>query len=122
MIMMWHCGKVIIFARFEITWNMTTFENIIAKMLSLSSLQVKKTMALLDDGATIPFISRYRKEATGALDEVKIGQINDEYNRLKELSKRKETILSTIEEQGKNKPELRQRIDDWWNSTEMEDL
>lgn len=122
MIMMWHCGKVIIFARFEITWNMTTFENIIAKMLSLSSLQVKKTMALLDDGATIPFISRYRKEATGALDEVKIGQINDEYNRLKELSKRKETILSTIEEQGKLTPELRQRIDDSWNSTEIEDL
>jgi len=122
MIMMRHCGKVIIFARFEITWNMTTFENIIAKMLSLSSLQVKKTMALLDDGATIPFISRYRKEATGTLDEVQIEHINDKYNRLKELSKRKETILSTIEEEGKLTPELKQRIDGSWDSTEIEDL
>ena len=76
----------------------------------------------LQGGATIPFISRYRKEATGGLDEVQIGDIQTRYEKLCELSKRKETVLSTIEEQGKLTPELKARISACWNTTELEDI
>ncbi|WP_300794675.1 Tex family protein, partial [uncultured Bacteroides sp.] len=76
----------------------------------------------LQGGATIPFISRYRKEATGGMDEVQISEINDRYEKLCELAKRKETIIFTIEEQGKMTAELRNRIDNCWDSTELEDI
>jgi len=94
----------------------------IAAVLQLSDKQVKNTVKLLDEGATIPFISRYRKEMTDELDEVKIGEINDLYQKLLELEKRKETVLKTIDEQGKLTDELRERIDKCLNATELEDI
>lgn len=100
----------------------TIFAKIIAEALSLREGVVANTMTLLDEGATIPFIARYRKERTGGLDEVQIGMISDHYERLRELAKRKETILKTIDEQGKLTDELRQHIDATWNATELEDL
>lgn len=100
----------------------TTFPKILAQSLGIAEPQVAKTIELLEGGATIPFISRYRKEATGSLDEVQIGRIKEDYDRLCELAKRKESILSTIDEQGKLTDELRQRIDSCWNTTELEDI
>lgn len=100
-------------------------EQIILKVVDLLSLQkwqVEQTFELLDEGATIPFISRYRKERTGSLDEVQVGAIQNEKQRLEELLKRKETILSTIQEQGKLLPELEKRIENCWNGTELEDI
>lgn len=95
---------------------------IIAKELSLTSKAVENTIALLDEGCTIPFISRYRKEKTGGLDEVKIGEISQRYDKLKELIKRKETILKTITDLGKLTDELQQRIQNCWDATELEDI
>lgn len=100
----------------------TSFHALIARSLNIPAGQVEKTIGLLGEGATIPFISRYRKEVTGGLDEVEIGNIKDQLDRLTELKKRKETILSSIEEQGKLTPELKKRIEDSWDSTELEDL
>ncbi len=94
----------------------------IAGMLNLSPVQVKNTIDLLNDGATVPFIARYRKERTGSLDEVQIGEIKDEKSRMEELLKRKETILNTIEELGSLTEELKQRIDACFNPTELEDI
>jgi uncharacterized protein len=76
------------------------YSKLIAQSTAISERQVEKTIGLLDGGATIPFISRYRKEITGGLDEVAIGDIKQQYEKLQELSKRKETILKSIEEQG----------------------
>ncbi|GHT43866.1 RNA-binding protein [Bacteroidia bacterium] len=90
--------------------------------MDIPARQVEKTVELLEEGATIPFISRYRKEVTGGLDEVQISNINDWLEKLKDLAKRKETILSSIEEQGKLTPELRKRIEDSWDGTEIEDI
>ena len=98
------------------------FYSLISKALGIPARQVEKTMGLLDEGATIPFISRYRKEVTGGLDEVQIGDINDHYGKLKEVSKRKETILASIDEQAKLTPELKKRIETSWDSTELEDI
>ena len=98
------------------------FSQLIAKSLSISERQVLKTINLLDEGATIPFISRYRKEVTGGLDEVQIGEIKQQYEKLQELSKRKETILHSIEEQGKLSSELKSRIENSWDSTQLEDI
>ncbi|EJX08923.1 transcription accessory protein [gut metagenome] len=98
------------------------FPKMIAKALSLSEKQIHQTLTLLADGATVPFISRYRKEATGGLDEVQIEAIKSQYEKLNELAKRKETILHTIEEQGKLTADLRQRIQETWESTALEDL
>lgn len=98
------------------------YTTLISTSLNISPRQVSNTIALLDDGATIPFISRYRKEATGGLDEVAIGSIAEQYEKLQEMSKRKETVLKTIEEQGKLTDELRKRIEETWNSTELEDI
>ena len=98
------------------------FPKMIANALSLSENQIRQTLALLADGATVPFISRYRKEATGGLDEVQIETIKSQYEKLNELAKRKETILHTIEEQGKLTADLQQRIQDTWESTMLEDL
>ena len=94
----------------------------IAAAMKLQEHRVENTLKLLQGGATIPFISRYRKEATGGMDEVQISEINDRYEKLCELAKRKETIISTIEEQGKMTAELKSRIDNCWDSTELEDI
>ncbi len=101
---------------------MTILNKLIASSLDIRETQVAKTLELLDGGATIPFISRYRKEVTGNLDEVQIAGIKDQYDKLKELIKRKETILATIDEQGKLTDELKKRIEDSWNSSEIEDI
>ena len=98
------------------------FHTLIARFLQIPEGQVERTIGLLNEGDTIPFISRYRKEVTGGLDEVQIGAIKDQLDKLTELSKRKETILATIEEQEKLTPELRKRIEESWDSTEIEDL
>ena len=98
------------------------FAAIIAAELNLKPEMVRNTMSLLDEGCTIPFISRYRKERTGALDEVQIAAINDSYTQLKELAKRKETILKTISSQERLTPELEKRIEECWDSTTLEDL
>ena len=95
---------------------------IISRELDISQRRVEAVLRLLSEGCTIPFISRYRKEATGSLDEVQIAAISDKNDKLCELEKRKQTILSTIEEQGKLTPELRQRITDSWSPTELEDI
>jgi len=100
----------------------TTYASLISHSLSIPERAVVKTIDLLDEGATIPFISRYRKEITGGLDEVQIGEIKQQYSKLQELSKRKETILNSIEEQGKLTPELKERIENTWDSTELEDI
>ena len=94
----------------------------ISDALKLPEHHVQNTLKLLLDGATIPFISRYRKEATGGMDEVQISEINARYEKLCELAKRKETILSTIGELGKLTPELSKRIADCWEGTELEDI
>lgn len=101
---------------------MEEFSQMIAAELKLPAHRIANTLKLLQGGATIPFISRYRKEATGGLDEVQIGDIQTRYEKLCELSKRKETVLSTIEEQGKLTPELKSRISTCWNATELEDI
>lgn len=101
---------------------MEEFSQMIAAELKLPAHRIANTLKLLQGGATIPFISRYRKEATGGLDEVQIGDIQTRYEKLCELSKRKETVLSTIEEQGKLTPELKSRIPACWNATELEDI
>ena len=113
---------MIIFAPKEISRNMNIFTKIIAKQLSLPQDGVENTLKLLDEGCTIPFISRYRKERTGGLNEVQIAQISDLNEKLKEMAKRKETILKTITELGKLTPELQKRIDECWNATELEDI
>ena len=101
---------------------MEEFSQMIAAELKLPAHRIANTHKLLQGGATIPFISRYRKEATGGLDEVQIGDTQTRYEKLCELSKRKETVLSTIEEQGKLAPELKARISACWNATELEDI
>lgn len=98
------------------------FTSLIAKEQGLRTNQVLNTIKLLNDGATVPFISRYRKEATGNLDEVAIGAIDAQYAKLKELAARKETVVAQIEQQGKMTPELRKQIDETWDSTRLEDL
>lgn len=101
---------------------MEQFSQMIATALKLPVHRVENTLKLLQGGATIPFISRYRKEATGGLDEVQIGDIHMRYEKLCELAKRKETVLSTIEEQGKLTDTLRERISNCWDATELEDI
>lgn len=102
---------------------MSVISGLIARQLSLSSLgQVENTIRLLDDGCTVPFISRYRKEATGGLDEVAVERICDLYGKYTELDKRKTTILQTIDEQGKLTPELRKAIEECWEANVLEDL
>ncbi len=94
----------------------------IASELSLSLRQINNIYALHEDGSTIPFIARYRKEATGNLDEVVIGQVIEKIKYYQELEKRKETVLRTIEEAGKLVPELKKRIEDCLSATELEDI
>ena len=101
---------------------MTDFSKLISSRIGVAAAQVAATIALLNENATIPFIARYRKERTGSLNEVQISQVADEYHRFLELDDRKATILKTIEEQGKLTSELRQRIDQSWDATELEDI
>ena len=101
---------------------MNSFTPFISERLHIRAKQVDATLDLLDAGCTIPFISRYRKEATGNLNEVQVAAISDLNDKLKELQKRKDTILKTIDEQGKLTDELRQRIEQSWNATELEDI
>ena len=102
--------------------HLKIFTQLIASELHLSEHAVENTLKLLDEGCTIPFISRYRKERTGGLDEVEITGISERLTRLQEIAKRKETIVSTITEQGNMTPELQKRIDDCWESTVLEDI
>ncbi|WP_439183705.1 Tex family protein [Carboxylicivirga taeanensis] len=95
---------------------------LIAQELNLPIKGVQNTITLFDEGATIPFISRYRKEMTGSLDELQIGAIKERYEKLQELEKRKETILKSIDEQGALSAELEQKITNCYNTTELEDI
>ncbi len=96
--------------------------SILSRTLQLPEKQVNNTIKLLDEGATIPFISRYRKEVTGGMDEVQLGTLKEEYDKLLALVKRKETVLKSIEEQEKLTEELHLRIENCWNATELEDI
>jgi uncharacterized protein len=101
---------------------MTDFSKLISSHIGVAATQVAATIALLNENATIPFIARYRKERTGSLDEVQISNVADEYHRYLELDDRKATILKTIDEQGKLTEELRLRIEQCWDATELEDI
>lgn len=94
----------------------------IATQLGISQKYVEATLALLDEGCTIPFIARYRKERTGGLDEVQIAAISDRYDKLLEIQKRKETVVKTITDLGKMTPDLQERITKCWDATELEDI
>ena len=96
--------------------------SIIVRETGLREHQVENTLKLLENGATIPFISRYRKESTGGMDEVQVTEVSDALERLENLAKRKETIIGTIEGLDKLTPQLRERIDHCWDSTELEDI
>ena len=98
------------------------YTKMIGKALGLSERSVTNTLQLIDEGCTIPFISRYRKERTGNLDEVQITAISDAYDKLKEISKRKDTVVKTITEQGKMTDNLQRRIDACWDANELEDI
>ncbi len=101
---------------------MNQFTKIIAASLNIGEKHVDNVLELLEEGCTIPFISRYRKERTGNMDETDIEAVAQANNKLKELAKRKETVLNTIEEQGKLTEQLRQRIEECWDSTQLEDI
>lgn len=98
------------------------YAKMIGKALGLSERSVTNTLQLIDEGCTIPFISRYRKERTCNLDEVQITAISDAYDKLKEISKRKDTVVKTITEQGKMTDDLQRRIDACWDANELEDI
>ena len=100
----------------------TDFSKLVATSLSLSEKQVARTLALLNDGATIPFISRYRKEATGCLNEVQIGEIKHLSDKYNELLKRKTTIITAIESKSELTDALRHRIESCWDANELEDI
>ena len=102
--------------------HLKTFTRLISSELHLPEHGVENTLKLLDEGCTIPFISRYRKERTGGLDEVQITAISNRAELLQEIAKRKETVVKTITEQGKMTAELEKRIDDCWDSTTLEDI
>ncbi len=98
------------------------FTQLVSSELHLPEHGVENTLKLLDEGCTIPFISRYRKERTGGLDEVQITAISDRLERLQEIAKRKETVVKTINEAGKMTADLQKRIDDCWEATVLEDI
>ena len=98
------------------------FSKIISGAVGIAERQVAATITLLDEGATIPFIARYRKERTGSLDEVQIAAIQTQYGKLQELAKRKETIYARLDELQITNDELRARIADCWDATELEDI
>ena len=98
------------------------YVSIIVRETGLREHQVENTLKLLENGATIPFISRYRKESTGGMDEVQVTEVSNALERLDALAKRKETVLSTIEGLDKLTPELKERIEHCWDATELEDI
>lgn len=98
------------------------YPDLIAKALQLPLPQVRNTIGLLESGATIPFISRYRKEMTGGLNEVQITDVKNWLDKLTELKARKDTILNALEKQEKLTPELKARIESSWDSNEIEDI
>ena len=98
------------------------YSDLIADALALTPKQVKNTIQLLTEGATVPFISRYRKEMTDALDEVQVSNIKEQYERLLEIESRKKTVLAAIEKQEKLTPELQERINSCWDMVELEDI
>ena len=102
--------------------NIKIFTRLISTELHLQEHAVENTLKLLDEGCTIPFISRYRKERTGGLNEVQITAISNRLEQLQEIAKRKDTVVKTITEQGKMTPELEKRINDCWESTVLEDI
>ena len=102
--------------------NIEKFSEIIAARLSISRRSTENTLQLLEEGCTIPFISRYRKERTGNMDEVQIAAISEANDKLKDIDKRKETVVKTITEQGKMTDELQRRIEDCWDANELEDI
>ena len=97
------------------------FIQLISSELNINPVQVKNTIALLDEGNTIPFIARYRKENTGSLDEEHLRKIDDRIIYLRKLEERKNSILKTIEEQGKLTPELKSQIENTLKNQELED-
>ena len=98
------------------------FAKLIAEKTGLQQKYVENSIELLEEGATIPFISRYRKERTGGMDEVQVAQVSDQLEKYEELEKRKASILASIEQQGKLTDELKKRIEDSWDATEIEDI
>ena len=98
---------------------MNVFTKIIANALALPERGVENTIQLLEENCTVPFISRYRKERTGNMDEVQVADIALMREKLQDVAKRKETIVTTIEEQGKMTDALRKRIEDCWNISEL---
>lgn len=96
--------------------------SLIAQQAGVTDKQARNTIALFEEGATLPFIARYRKEATGGLDEVQIGSLKDAWQKQQEVEKRREAILKSIEEQGKLTPELKNKIEGVFSITELEDL
>ncbi|MCU4177215.1 Tex family protein [Carboxylicivirga sp. N1Y90] len=98
------------------------FVDLIAKELSLVKTSVSNVLTLLDEGATIPFISRYRKEMTGSMDELDIANVKERYEKLQEIEKRKESILKSMDEQGVLSDELRKKIESTYDLTELEDI
>jgi len=101
---------------------MSVIHSLISQTLHIAPKSVENTVKLFEEGATIPFISRYRKEATGGLDEVQIADIRELNGKLLDLAKRKEFVLQSITEQEKLTPELERKINDCWDSTVLEDL
>lgn len=98
------------------------FAHIINGAIGIKDRQIEAVLTLLDEGATIPFIARYRKEKTGSLDEVQLALIQTQYGKLQELTKRKETIFARLDELGNSDADLRQRITNCWDGTELEDI
>lgn len=113
---------MLIFVAHLLQKNMALFYQMISNSLGIPEKQIKSTLQLLEEGATIPFISRYRKEVTGGLDEVQIENIKEQNDKLCDIAKRKETILKTIDEQGKLTAEIENRIANTWSPTELEDI
>jgi uncharacterized protein len=101
---------------------MKNYSGRISRHTGLAEKYIQNTIKLLEEGATIPFISRYRKELTGSMDEEQVGEVKDQLHKLKELDKRRDTILKSIEEQGKLSPELKKKIDECENMTDLEDI
>jgi uncharacterized protein len=101
---------------------MSSIAQIIAQELNVNLVQVDAAVVLLDEGSTVPFISRYRKEVTGGLDDIQLRQLNDRLDYLRELAERRLSVLGSIDEQGKLTPELRTAIEQADTKTRLEDL
>ena len=100
----------------------SNYIDILSKEMNVAAWQVQKTITLLDEGATVPFISRYRKEMTGTLDEVQVAQVRDRVAQIRELDKRRDAIVASIEEQGKMTTDLQKQIDQAVVMSELEDI